>query len=273
MLEGIAYIGVVVQAAIMATLKKSDSWLLAVNLTILFVYAVASILSQWLPRRERRPRVLDVHHARELQIKYANLLDETNTHRDSLECLEVLGDGYTQQAFEGACRAVCADRRSVRVSWMTEDDDHTLRVKIIYPGEGDHTSRTAIPLDIGADGCKIPPAGVGVGGFAYGLCRSVYVPNVRRGGAYLVDASLHGTVTYEWLGACWIDSGSRRYKSVISVPVYVREKGERRPLGVLNYESPARDSFGSADFHVACLMAGLLALGLRHVMAATEAVA
>jgi hypothetical protein len=269
-LEGVAYIGIVAQTAVMATLQRTVVWLLAVNMSVVFIFAVASILSHWLPRRERRPRVLDVHHARELQIKYGNLLDELEEHAGSLECLEVLGDVFTEQAFEAACRAVCAGR-DVRVSYMVEDDDRTLRVKIIYPEAGSYRSQTEIHLDINPRGYKVPPDGLGVGGFAHGLCRSVYVPNVARRGAYLVDASLDGSVTYEWLGRSWKGSGSHRYKSVVSVPVYVRQKGQKRPLGVLNYESRCRDSFGSADFHVACQMAGFLALGLRRVMAATEA--
>lgn len=265
-----SYIGVVAQAAVMAGLQKTIPALLAVNLALVFMFAVASILSQWLPRREVRPKVLDVHYVRELQIKYSNLLHLLGKHSTSSDCLEVLGDVFTRQAFEAACRAVCADR-DVRVSYMVEDDDRTLRVQIIFPEAGTYKSQTEIQLAVDNRGYKVPPEGLGVGGFAQGLCRSVYVPNVSVRSAYLVDAALDGNVTYEWLGRSWKDSGAQRYKCVISVPVFVREEDLKRPLGVLNFESRYRDSFGSADFHVACLMAGLLALGLKATMEMTTA--
>lgn len=263
-----SYIGIVAQSAVLAGLEKSVLWLFTLNLAFVFVFAAASLFSEWLPKREVRPKVSDVHHIRELEAKLRNLFDELEQHSTSLECITMLGEAFMKQAFEAACKAVCAER-DIWVSFMREDDDQTLRVSIIYPQEGRYHSKTEIPLQVNADGYKLPPDGLGVAGYAYGLCTSVYVPNVALRIAYVVDASISGKVEYNWLGRVWKPSDAQRYRSVISVPVYVSQESERRPLGILNFESASRDAFGSADFHVACLTAGLLSLGLQATMKLT----
>ncbi|MFC2078444.1 hypothetical protein ACFLSZ_00520 [Candidatus Bipolaricaulota bacterium] len=265
----IAEVGIVVQLLVVTTTSQTILWLLVLNVVLAFAFAVASILAEWLPRREVRPKVLDVHYVRELQAKLRNLLDELRLHSTSLECVELLGEAFSQQAFESACRAICG-HESIRVSYMIEDDNHRLRPSIVYPTAPGYESSTHIRLAADGEGYKLPIGDLGVGGFAHGLCKSVYVPRVSNQAAYFVDAGIDGSVSHIWLGRAWLPSDSRRYKSVISVPVYVREGGANRPLGVLNFESSRYDAFGSADFHIACLLAGLYALGLHATMQAVE---
>jgi len=269
-LRNLAYIAFVIQSSLAFTNAVTRiSWAFWLNMAVVVAFAISSILVDALPKRERRPRVSDVHHLRELETRVRNLRDLLEIRKGSIPCIEELGDAFTQQAFMAACNAVCADR-DVRVTLMTEDDDKTLRVSILFPGDTGEELRpeTTIPLTkADALGRRRPKRRLGVAGYAYGRCQSVYVPNTKVRAAYFVRPAVSGRVEYDWLGRAWKPSPrSAHYRSVISVPVFVKQQRKRRPLGVLNFESRSRDAFGSADFHVACLAAGLFAQGLAATM-------
>jgi len=237
------------------------------NLVVLAVLAFCRTLLQfqWVTLEER-PTPRELHEVLRLQEKLRKLRIKVRNAANSAVLEECL-DRLTEDVFNVACQAICA-QHSVRVTFM-QMKGGSLQVVKLWPESADLDEEFVIPMER-TDKGLFPRDKQGAAGFAYGSTLPVYVPRTSTRLSYMISISSTGELELTPLGKVFKKSASRRYRSLVCMPVYVTEGDQRVPLGVLNFESRKADNFSTADFHLALMISGFYAEGLKAIMKAKE---
>lgn len=199
----VSYLTFFLQSSLSVGAGIKLAWSYWMNLAVVALFVLTYTVSRCLPAREQRPKVADVHQLRELERRLRNLQDALEIHSGLPELIKTHGKHFHEQAFRAACEAVCAGR-DIRVTFMTESDDETLRISSYYPPDEQDSvgPATVIPLTDHHQRMRCPKEAVGVGGYAYGACRTVYVPSTRARAAYVVKPDSMGEVIYRFSRLC-----------------------------------------------------------------------
>lgn len=238
-----------------------------INLVILAVLVFFQTIfhMQW-TALEERPTPRELHEVQHLQVKLIKLRVKVRS-AGSPEVLEECLDRFTDDVFRVACRAICA-QHPLRVTFM-QMKEGALKVVKLWPESADLDEEFAIPMEKTEQGL-FPKGRQGAAGFAYGGTLPVYVPRISTRLSYMISTSSRGDLEPTPLGKVFKKSASRRYRSLVCVPVYFVEGEQRVPLGVLNFESRRADNFSTADFHLARMVSSFYAEGLKAIMLAMQ---